>query len=46
MATQKNVFPKLLFKVSVREFYNIRVIPPEEGVLKEAWDENNNIIIS
>ena len=38
--------PKLLLQVLVRQQHNIIVIPPEEGVLKEARDADNNIIIS
>ena len=38
--------PKLLFQVSVQELHSIMVITPEEGGLKEARDEDNNIIIS
>ena len=37
--------PKLLLQVSVRELHNSMVSPPEEGLLKEARDEDNNIII-
>ena len=38
--------PKFLLQVSVRELHNNTVSPPEEGVMKEARDEDNNIIIS
>ena len=37
---------KLLVCVSVIELHNIMVISPEEGVIKEARDADNNIIIS
>ena len=43
---EPELFPKLLFQVSVRELNNIMAIPPEEGVLKEAREEEDNIIIS
>ena len=38
--------PKLLLQVSVEKLHNIMVSPPEEVGLKEARDEDNNIIIS
>ena len=37
---------KLLLQVYFRELHNIMVSTPEEGGLKEAGDEDNNIIIS
>ena len=33
-------------EVSVQELHNSMVSPPEEGGMKEARDEDNNIIIS
>ena len=38
--------PKVLLQFSVQELHNSMVSPPEEGVLKEARYEDNNIIIS
>ena len=38
--------PKLLLQVSVRELHNILFSDPNDGGLKEARDEENNIIIS
>ena len=47
IATPKNkIIPELLFKVSVREIHNSMVSRPEVDGLKEARDEENNIIIS
>ena len=40
------MIPKLLLQVSARELYNSLVSISEEGGLKEARDEDNNIIIS
>ena len=39
-------FPKLLLWVYVRELHSSLVSDPEDGVLKEARDVDNNIIIS
>ena len=36
----------VLLQVSVRELHNSILIPPEEGVIKEEIDADNNIIIS
>ena len=38
--------PNSLLQFFVRELHNSMVSPPEEGGLKEARDEENNIIIS
>ena len=43
---EKQLMPELLLQVSVQELHNISAIPPEEGVMNEARDEENNIIIS
>ena len=43
--TEKLVFTKLLLKISVRELHTRMASPPEECVLKEAGDKENNIII-
>ena len=40
------LLPKLLLQVSVQELYNTMMIPPEEGVFKEAINVYNNTIIS
>ena len=37
---------KLLLQVSAQKLHNSMVSPPEEGLLKEAIDVDNNIIIS
>ena len=42
---EKQLLPNLLLHVSVRELHNGMVSPPEEGGIKEARDERNNIII-
>ena len=44
--TELQMDPKLLPKVSVRELYNSLVSNPNDGGIKEARDEENNIIIS
>ena len=44
--SKKQLMPKLLLQVSVEKLHNIMVSPPEEVGLKEARDEDNNIIIS
>ena len=38
--------PKLLLQVSVWGLHNSMVSPPEEGILEESRDVDNNIIIS
>ena len=43
--SKKQLMPKLLLQVSVRELHNKMVIPPEKGGMKEVRDEDNNIII-
>ena len=43
--TEPQLVPKLL-RVSVREMHNIRVSDPNYGGLKDARDEDDNIIIS
>ena len=40
------MFPKLLLQFSVREHKNRLVGDPNDGGLKEAGNEENNIIIS
>ena len=40
------MFPKCLLQVSVRELHNILFSDTNDGGLKEARDEENNIIIS
>ena len=42
---EPQLFPKLLFQVSVRELYNSLVSDPNDGGLKDARDENDKIII-
>ena len=37
---------KVLLQVSVRELHNIMIIPHEEGVIKEARDAEDEIIMS
>ena len=44
--TEPQLVPKLLLQVSVRELYNSPVIDPNDGGLKDARDEDGNIIIS
>ena len=44
--TKPQIFPKLLVQVSVRELHNSLVSDPNDGGLKEASYEENNIIIS
>ena len=44
--TELQLFPKLLFQVSVRELHNNLVSATKYGGLKEARDEDDNIIIS
>ena len=43
--SKKQLVPKLLLQVSVQMIHNITVSPPEECVLKEVRDADNNIII-
>ena len=44
--TEPQLVPKLLLQVSVRELHNNIVSDPNDGSLKGARDEENNIIIS
>ena len=44
--TEPQIVPKFLLQVSVRELQNIFVSDPNDGGLKDARDEDNNIIIS
>ena len=44
--TEPQLVPKLLLKVSVRELHNILVSDPNDGGIKDARDEDGNIIIS
>ena len=44
--TEPQLVPKWLLKVSVRELNNILVSDPNDGGLKDAKDEDYNIIIS
>ena len=44
--TETQLVPKFLLQVSIRELYNILVSDPDDGGLKDARDEENNIIIS
>ena len=44
--TEPQMFPKLLLQVSVRKDQNRLVGDPNDGGLKEAGNEENNIIIS
>ena len=44
--TETQLVPKLLLQVSVRELHNILVSDPNDGGLKDAWDEYGKIIIS
>ena len=44
--TQPQLVPKLLLQVSVREPHNSLVRNPNDGGLKDARDEDDNIIIS
>ena len=46
MSTLKEKMPNMLFRVSVQELHHILVSSPEEYVLNEERDEDNNIIIS
>ena len=44
--TKPQLVPKLLLHFSVREFHNNLISATKYGGLKEAWDEDDNIIIS
>ena len=44
--TEPQLIPKLLLQVSVRELHNSIVSDPNDGVLKDARDEDGKIIIS
>ena len=44
--TERQFFPKLLFKVSVRELHKNIVSATKYGGLKEAINEDDNIIVS
>ena len=44
--TETQLVPKLLLQVSVRELNNSLVSDPNDGGLKDARDEYDNIIIS
>ena len=44
--TEPQLVPKLLLQVSVIELYNSLVSDPNDGGLKDARDEYDNIIIS
>ena len=43
---EPQLVPKLLLQVSVRELHNSPVSDPNDGRLKDARDEDDNIIIS
>ena len=44
--TEPQLVPKLLLQVSVREFNNRLVSGPHDDGIKDASDEDDNIIIS
>ena len=44
--TEPKLVPKLLLRVTLRELHNILVSDPNYGGLKDARDEDDNIIIS
>ena len=44
--TEPQLVPKLLLQVSVRELHNNLVSATKDGEIKEARDEDDNIIIS
>ena len=44
--TKPQLLPKLLLHVSVRELNNSHVSDPNDGGMKDARDEDDNIIIS
>ena len=43
--TEHRLVPKLLLQVSVRELHNSLVSDPNDGAIKYAMDEYDNIII-
>ena len=44
--TEPHIVPKVLLQVSVIELHNSLVSDPNDGGLKDARDEDDNIIIS
>ena len=44
--TEPQLVTKLLLRVSVRELHNSLVSDPNDGGLKDAKDEDDNIIIN
>ena len=44
--TEPQLVPKLLLQVSVRELHNSLVIDPSDCGLKDARDEDDNIMIT
>ena len=44
--TEPQLFPKLLLQMSVIELYKSLVSDPNDGGIKDASDEDDNIIIS
>ena len=44
--TEPQLVPKLLLQVSAQKLHNSLISDPVDGVLKEARDVENNIIIS
>ena len=44
--SETQLLPKLLLQVYVQELHDIMVSPPEECVIKEAKDAENNINLS
>ena len=44
--TEPQLVPKLLLQMSVRELHNSLVSDPNDGGIKDARDEDDNIIIS
>ena len=44
--TEPQIVPKLLLQVYVRKPYNILVSDPNDGGIKDARNEDDNIIIS
>ena len=44
--TEPQLVPKLLLQVSVRELHNSFLSDPNDGGIKDARDEGDNIIIS
>ena len=44
--TETRLVPKLLLQVSIRKLYNSLVSDPNDGGLKDARYEDDNIIIS